>query len=93
MEGTGQRSDGNAIVARHLSWFPSSYRLIVGTSAALPGFSAPVNAINLNFEYPDGPFHNTFTWVPETKKWVSLMEIKDKSGKWINFAEDTFAPN
>ena len=51
------------------------------------------NAIKLNFEYPDGPFHNTFTWVPETRKWVSLMEIKDKSGKWINFAEDTFAWN
>jgi hypothetical protein len=48
------------------------------------------NGIKLSFEYPDGPFHNTLTWVPETKKWVSLMEIKDKSGKWINFAEETF---
>jgi len=46
------------------------------------------NSIKFNFEYPDGPFHNTFTWYPETKSWVSLMEHKDQRGKWVNFAED-----
>jgi len=47
------------------------------------------NAIRFNFEYPDGPFHNTLTWNAETKSWTSLMEIKDKNGKWTIFAEDS----
>jgi hypothetical protein len=47
------------------------------------------NSIKFIFEYPDGPFHNTFTWNPETKSWVFLMEQKDRTGKWRVFAEDT----
>ena len=47
------------------------------------------NSIKFVFEYPDGPFHNTFTWHPETKRWVFLMEHKDRAGKWGVFAEDT----
>jgi hypothetical protein len=47
------------------------------------------NSIKFVFEYPDGPFHNTFTWNRETKKWVFLMEQKDQTGKWKVFAEDT----
>ena len=47
------------------------------------------NAIKFIFEYPDGPFHNTFTWNPETKGWVFLMEHKDQASKWSVFAEDT----
>jgi hypothetical protein len=47
------------------------------------------NSIKFVFEYPDGPFHNTFTWNPETKSWVFLMEQKDQAGKWKVFAEDT----
>lgn len=46
------------------------------------------NSIKFVFEYPDGPFHNTFTWNNETKTWRFLMETKDKSGKWKVFAED-----
>ena len=47
------------------------------------------NSIKFIFEYPDGPFNNTFTWNPETKRWVFLMEQKDQTGKWKVFAEDT----
>jgi len=47
------------------------------------------NSIKFVFEYPDGPFNNTFTWYPETKLWISLMEQKDATGKWKVFAEDT----
>jgi hypothetical protein len=47
------------------------------------------NSIKFVFEYPDGPFNNTFTWNPETKGWVFLMEQKDQTGKWSVFAEDT----
>ena len=46
------------------------------------------NAIRFNFEYPDGPFHNTFTWDPKTRSWTSFMERKDQNGKWVTFAED-----
>jgi len=50
------------------------------------------NSIKFVFEYPDGPFNNTFTWNPETKNWVFLMESKDKNGKWNTFAEDSLTP-
>lgn len=46
------------------------------------------NSIKFIFEYPDGPFHNTFTWNPETMSWRFLMEQKNKDGKWVTFAED-----
>jgi len=46
------------------------------------------NNIRFVFEYPDGPFNNTFTWNPETKRWKFLMEQKDQLGKWLVFAED-----
>jgi uncharacterized protein DUF1579 len=45
------------------------------------------NAIHLVFEYPDGPFHNTFTFDPESKTWTSLLRQKEK-GQWSIFAED-----
>lgn len=47
------------------------------------------NSIKFVFEYPDGPFHTTFTWQPQSKTWRILMEQKDKSGKWTKFAEQT----
>jgi hypothetical protein len=45
------------------------------------------NAIHFVFEYPDGPFHTTFQWSPETNGWEWLMEQKNKEGKWIQFAD------
>jgi len=47
------------------------------------------NTVKFLFEYPDGPFTNTFTWNADTKSWVFLMEQKNQSGKWVIFAEDT----
>ena len=48
-----------------------------------------VNSIKFVFEYPDGPFLNTFSWNPEKKSWTFLMQQKDPNGKWALFAEDT----
>src|SRR5271169_1314404 len=45
------------------------------------------NAIQFVFEYPDGPFHTTFRWLPETGGWQWLMEQKNKEGKWTQFAD------
>ena len=47
------------------------------------------NSIKFNFEYPDGPFHNTFTWNPETKTWHFFLEQKNTEGKWGTFADQT----
>ncbi len=49
------------------------------------------NSIKFIFEYPDGPFHNTFTWNPESKTWRFLLEQKNDAGKWGTFADRTAA--
>ena len=46
------------------------------------------NSIKLEFNYPDGLFHNTMTWHPESKSWTTLLEQKDQKGKWSVFAEE-----
>jgi hypothetical protein len=45
------------------------------------------DGIEFVFEYPDGPFHTTFSWNPETKTWQWKMRTKDKVGKWIEFSD------
>jgi len=47
------------------------------------------NSIKFVFEYPDGPFHNTFTWDEKTGAWNFLLQTKNKTGNWVVFAEDT----
>ena len=42
--------------------------------------------IRFVFEYPDGPFHNTYRWNLKEDCWQWLMEQKDKNGKWVPFA-------
>ncbi|MGA3204967.1 MAG: hypothetical protein ABSF12_20930 [Bryobacteraceae bacterium] len=42
--------------------------------------------IKFVFEYPDGPFHNTYRWNAEENSWQWLMEQKNKDGKWVPFA-------
>ncbi len=44
------------------------------------------NRIQFVFEYPDGPFHNTYRWNSAEGSWQWLMEQKDKDGKWVPFA-------
>jgi hypothetical protein len=45
--------------------------------------------IRFVFEYPDGPFHTTFRWNSETQQWKWLMQQKNKSGQWTEFADLT----
>lgn len=49
------------------------------------------NSLKLNFEYPDGPFHNTMTWDPQAKTWHFILEQKNAAGKWTLFADQTAA--
>jgi hypothetical protein len=45
--------------------------------------------IKFVFEYPDGPFHTTFLWLPERNQWQWLMQTKDNLGHWVEFANLT----
>jgi hypothetical protein len=45
------------------------------------------------FEYPDGPFHTTFRWLPESHQWTWLMQTKNKTGQWTDFATLSLAPD
>jgi hypothetical protein len=47
------------------------------------------DAIKFVFEYPDGPFHTTFTWKPESRTWNWYMEQKDQRGQWKTFGDMT----
>ena len=47
------------------------------------------NSVLFVFEYPDGPFHTTFTLNPDAKTWSVLMEDRDRSGSWKEFAHYT----
>ena len=46
------------------------------------------NTIEFEFQYPDGPFYNTFYWQPNEKGWRMHLE-NTKDGKRVTFAEDT----
>ncbi len=45
------------------------------------------NELRFVFEYPDGPFHTRWRWVPESRSWEWHLEQKDKAGKWKPFAD------
>ena len=47
------------------------------------------DSIEFQFQYPDGPFYNTFTWNPRAKGWTFRMESQGKDGMRAPFAEDT----
>jgi hypothetical protein len=47
------------------------------------------NNIKFVFEYPDGPFHNTFSWNAGSKSWRFLLEQKNDAGKWGVFSDRT----
>lgn len=47
------------------------------------------DTIQFRFEYPDGPFFNTFAWNPETSQWRFRLESQDPSGQRRLFALDS----
>lgn len=44
------------------------------------------NSINFVFNYPDWQLLNTFTWLPDQQKWLSVIEQQNQNGKWHTFA-------
>ena len=51
------------------------------------GSRAP-NGMRFNFEYPDGPFTNTFTFDPSTRGWNLVLRQKNARGEWTTFATE-----
>ncbi|HTN48517.1 MAG TPA: hypothetical protein VMK32_03715 [Burkholderiaceae bacterium] len=49
------------------------------------------NSIEFRFEYPDGPFFNTFTSQPEQPGWTFRMEAQSPTGDRLPFATDSLA--
>ena len=49
------------------------------------------DAIELVFDYPEGPFYNTFSRDPAKGTWTFLMEGQGKDGKRTFFARDTLS--
>lgn len=47
------------------------------------------NSIAFTFSYPDGPFHNTFTWDPSARSWTFVMQSEGPRGQRVLFATDT----
>jgi hypothetical protein len=48
------------------------------------------NSVEFRFEYPDGPFFNTFAWDPASGTWSCHLESVGKDGKRSTFARDKF---
>ena len=44
--------------------------------------------IEFAFQYPDGPFFNTFSWDAKAREWTCRLENSSKDGKRTLFAED-----
>jgi hypothetical protein len=64
-----------------------------GRFSEILGYGTRVgDEIRFIFEYPDGPFHTTFRWLPEQHQWKWLMQTKNKSGQWTEFADFTLTP-
>ena len=53
------------------------------------GYGKPVhNGISFVFEYPDGPFTNTFTIDPASHRLSFLLRQKNARGEWTTFATE-----
>ena len=49
------------------------------------------NSVEFRFEYPDGPFFNTFSWDPGSGTWNCHLESVAKDGTRQTFARDSLA--
>jgi hypothetical protein len=49
------------------------------------------NAIDFVFEYPDGPFHTSFTFDPAHDQWRWHLTQKNAQGQWTDFADMTMS--
>ena len=62
-------------------------RVVMHVTAEIQGY---YQNLQIEFQYPDGPFYNTFTWDEKAGTWTSRTESADEDGKRALFAEDTY---
>ena len=79
----GREQDGASYVAHWLDGFGG------GTSRTLGSGSADDKTLTLNFEYPERPLRDTFTYHAGTNQWYVLIESRQGDGSWEVFAEYT----
>lgn len=60
-----------------------------GKFSALGRGTRKGTSIEFRFDYPDGPFFNTFTWNAEARTWTFRGENQDAEGKRSLFLLDT----
>lgn len=94
MRGPGQPPSYEALVL--VGFDPSRSRYVAhwcddfGGQYSAVGYGKRVDeSVEFTFDYPDGPFYNTFTWNAAAKTWRFLMQSEDAAGKRRLFAEDT----
>lgn len=63
--------------------FGVSYAQTVGIGTRHEG------SVEFLFNYPNGPFSNTFAWNRETDGWEMLLRQREESGEWRVFAKKT----
>lgn len=67
--------------------------LFGGRSSSTLGYgSGRDQSITLRFEYPSGPFENSFIWRPDTATWRFELRARDSGGEWVPFADLEAAP-
>jgi hypothetical protein len=76
---------GDRLVAHWLDNFGGWWSETLGY-ARRTGANARRTAITFVFDYPDGPFHTTFTLGDDQSTWSVLMQDRAPDGSWRQFA-------
>ncbi|HUL48540.1 MAG TPA: hypothetical protein VLT79_00855 [Gemmatimonadales bacterium] len=76
---------GKRFVAHWLDNFGGWWSETLGY-ARHPSGSAERTAMTFVFDYPDGPFHTTFTLGKDLSTWSVLMQDRGPDGDWREFA-------
>jgi hypothetical protein len=50
------------------------------------GIKTGDETIQFTYEYPSGPYKETWTFDPKERSWQFQVESKDRQGKWITFS-------
>lgn len=80
----GYDNTSERYVAHWIDVFGGRFSETLGYGSRVPG------GIRFVFEYPDGPFVNTFTFDRSKNEWLSQMRQKSARGEWVPFADETF---
>jgi hypothetical protein len=81
----GRDSRSGEYVMHLFDTFGAGYSRTIGIG------SRAGDAVEILFDYPDGPFSNRFSWDKEHGRWEMLLRQKDMGGGWKTFATKTLS--